>query len=434
MSPETFSSLHAPSTRKTDSKLAPYEQWDSSDPYFRHAVYYSKVIANDHRRLYGKQASEALLSFGREWLNIDAAWTWGGRQNLGDPKMASLCTGLFCNATDFLIEGNAPDLMLRWCERLPKGALAMSPIVEIHSTLGMGWSAYVSARHREALTLLEHALGLAQLYDRNEDKRTFTVRCLLMLARLHMGRRDYQAAEPLIVRALRLREGDRDSIELAACLNSLGNCYFIQARYAEAEPLLRRALALTEEIWGTDSALLAAPVGDLGAIYVVLGRIDEAEAFLKRALAITTNNHMSVPVSHLSVLGNLGVLYFGRRRYSEAERVLRDALDIAGKTPGFAVHSLMQILMILIAIDIDQEKYARSDQLVERLSLLYANNRHACRTYRWPYHATLTFWYLGRGRYSHAAVHGIGLLFAHLTTPKSLRHRLGSWESADLFR
>jgi tetratricopeptide (TPR) repeat protein len=77
-----------------------------------------------------------------------------------------------------------------------------------------------------------------------------------------------------------------DDPRLATSLNSLGELYRAQGQHVEAEPLLKRALELREEILDSDDPHLAQSLNNLAALYAAQGRFAEAEPLCHRAVEV----------------------------------------------------------------------------------------------------------------------------------------------------
>ena len=117
---------------------------------------------------------------------------------------------------------------------------------------------------------------------------------------------------------------------------SWGHSNTSRADYAEAEPLLRRALAIREAAVGSESPDVAGTLNNLAAVCRAQGRRGEAEVLYRRTLDIY---HKTLGPQHPStaiVLSNLGDLYYDRRQYAEAESAYRRALTIQEKVLGLS--------------------------------------------------------------------------------------------------
>jgi tetratricopeptide (TPR) repeat protein len=124
----------------------------------------------------------------------------------------------------------------------------------------------------------------------------------------------------------------RRDTAVAQRLDNLATIYRIQRRYADAEPLLRRALTLREKALGHDNPGVCRSLSNLVVLYEMQGRYSDMEPLLKRALAIRERtlggNHPSVGHS----LHELAKLYTKQGRIAESEPLYDRALTILG--PG----------------------------------------------------------------------------------------------------
>ena len=88
----------------------------------------------------------------------------------------------------------------------------------------------------------------------------------------------YREAEPLLKRALEIREQELGAQhpDTAGSLNNLAGLYQDQGKYAEAEPLLKRALAIVERVLGPDHPHTRTVRANYVALLRVMGRDEEA--------------------------------------------------------------------------------------------------------------------------------------------------------------
>ena len=131
------------------------------------------------------------------------------------------------------------------------------------------------------------------------------------LAELYKSQARYAEAEPLMKRALAIKEKTlgADHPEVALCLNNLGELYRMEGRYAEAEPLLVRALESREKSLGATHPSVAQSLNSLGALFEGQGRYAEAEPYYARALTIRENTLGPDHPDLAQSLNNLAVLY-----------------------------------------------------------------------------------------------------------------------------
>jgi tetratricopeptide (TPR) repeat protein len=142
---------------------------------------------------------------------------------------------------------------------------------------------------RAAKGLLTKALGTCEMALPPESPQ-----CLRMLDELAgtlRFRTENSEAEPLYVRAMRLREAldGPDSPDLIATLDGLAYVYFGLKRYEDAEPTYRRLLALWEVSAGPDHPMIAVTLDKMAEFYAAQARYSEAEPLVVRATSIRTN-------------------------------------------------------------------------------------------------------------------------------------------------
>ncbi len=145
---------------------------------------------------------------------------------------------------------------------------------------------YRAGRCSEAIPLAEHlcercatALGA---------KHPGTAGSLNNLAALYGALGDYGRAEPLLKRALAIKEQvlGADHPHTATSLNNLAVLYVALGDYGRAEPLYQRALAMRERVLGANHPGTAGSLNNLAGLYYALGDYGRAEPLYQRALAI----------------------------------------------------------------------------------------------------------------------------------------------------
>jgi tetratricopeptide (TPR) repeat protein len=119
-----------------------------------------------------------------------------------------------------------------------------------------------------------------------------------------------------------------ESPQLATSLNALGQIRTQLKDYPAAEPLLARALAIREKAFGTEGHELVPTLNALAALHDGKAEYDRAESLLRRALGIS-EHHLGPAHPEVSVgLNNLAKLYFKRRDFAKADRLLLRLLEI----------------------------------------------------------------------------------------------------------
>ncbi len=136
---------------------------------------------------------------------------------------------------------------------------------------------------------------------------------LANLGSFYAGRKRYAEAEPLLRRALAIREKalGPDHPDVARTLVSLVMCRLSnEPKEAEAvAPMLRRAVAIIEKSRGKDSPDLANALQCMFMLHLFHRDFDGAEANLRRLLAIREKASGPASIEVATVLDDLGDLY-----------------------------------------------------------------------------------------------------------------------------
>jgi tetratricopeptide (TPR) repeat protein len=292
--------------------------------------------------------------FGVSADSLDAAlraWSARPQQSALDRGLAALYTRNFAAADSALLEADTAG------ER---------HLIEVK--IFRARSLFEQRRYREGLAVLEPALrlrpddptvltyvagGLTEAADYASAepllRRALAIRerilgpnhldvaaSLWALATLLRTRGDAVEAEQLLRRALTAREAAVGSQDpgVAILLNTLGVVLQDKEDYAAAGPLLRRALAIRERQFGPEHSEVAMVLQNLSVGLQATGKTSEAESLLRRALAIHERAFGPVHPDVAISLNNLGILLQDKGDYASAEPLLRRALDIRERTLG----------------------------------------------------------------------------------------------------
>jgi tetratricopeptide (TPR) repeat protein len=160
------------------------------------------------------------------------------------------------------------------------------------------------------------------------------------LASLYRDQAMYEDAEPLLMRAIRLREAAAgpDSAELISSVDSLAYVQFGLRRFAEAEPQYKRLLALWQNNAGPDHPMLALTLDKMAEFYAFQQRYAEAEECATQALAIRTR-------VHVASLNQTGRILLMEAKIAEAEDLYRRAVQIGdlAKSPDETMDPVLRI-------------------------------------------------------------------------------------------
>jgi tetratricopeptide (TPR) repeat protein len=229
----------------------------------------------------------------------------------------------------------------------------------------------IRARYREAEPLLERALTIRERALGSEHPETAAG--LNNLALLYQKQGKYGEAEPLLERALTIRERALGSEhpETAAGLNNLALLYQKQGKYGEAEPLYERALAIGEKMLKPEHPGTASSLNNLAFLYYNQGKYEEAEPLYERALAIREKVLGSEHPDTALSLNNLAALYYNLGKYEEAESLYKRALEIWEKVVGPEHPDTASSLNNLAELYQAQGKYEQAEPLIVRALNIY---------------------------------------------------------------
>lgn len=173
-----------------------------------------------------------------------------------------------------------------------------------------------------------------------------------------MKRGSYAQAEPLLLRALTIRQQIMKAThpDYARTLNDLGTLYLNQGKYQEAEPLLQQALAIRKQVPGEEHLAVAETLYNLANLYRAWGKYTKAESLYLQALHIReAGSSADGPLVALSHYG-LARLYYSQEKYKQAEEFCQCALSIQERHLGNDHPDLASTLIILAKIYQGQNK------------------------------------------------------------------------------
>ena len=178
--------------------------------------------------------------------------------------------------------------------------------VEIKRKLRYAWDLYLKGDFRKARSTYEQYAEICE--KKLGPNHPLLAHCLGSLGNVYQAVGAYDRAEPILHRALAIREKvplEKTSGGLASSLHDLAWLYECRGEFEKAIPLYQRARALP----GYWNPILLE--NNLASCYVAQGRIDEAcRVFKKTGLAL-----------------GLGACHYFRGEYEEALHNLRRALE-----------------------------------------------------------------------------------------------------------
>jgi tetratricopeptide (TPR) repeat protein len=215
-------------------------------------------------------------------------------------------------------------------------------------------------RYAESEPLLRRAVAILEKKKGPDHLDVATALINLAICRMAAGGEKDDQAGPMLDRAVAIIERtNKEDPEVARALKPLGGLYLMRREYDKAEPRLMRALAIHEKTSGADSPEAASVLEDLGKLHTAQaeGGVAEmqarlegqlkgesewdrhdklAQGYYKRALAIYEK---SLEPGHPRIAGalfDLGQLAGMRERWADAEPYLARWLKLqeAAKAPA----------------------------------------------------------------------------------------------------
>lgn len=182
------------------------------------------------------------------------------------------------------------------------------------------------------------------------------------------------SAEPMLIRALRIREkafpgGD---LRTAVTLHALATLHISRKRNQQAEGELQRALQIKQKVLGADHAGVAAALEDLGLLYARMNDPASASNFFREALSVRERSAGPEHSSLAATLHHLANVYRDQRRYTDAEPLYRRAVAIKENTAGPEHPGLVPVLDSYAAMLLRAGRSAEAAPVVKRANALRA--------------------------------------------------------------
>lgn len=189
-------------------------------------------------------------------------------------------------------------------------------------------AAYLRGDRQRCLDLLAPAIAQWRAHYGNEHASLSSM--LTTRAHCSVGLGKTEQAEADLREALRLVEGamgaDAAIGVRGQLLTDLGLALNQQDRFAEAEPLLREAVRINEALYGSEHPELGTTLANLANSVSNLGRTEEGFALWRRAIALHAQR-VGADRRLLGItLGSFGYLLWRERQFDEAETRLRESL------------------------------------------------------------------------------------------------------------
>ncbi len=178
---------------------------------------------------------------------------------------------------------------------------------------------------------------------------------------------EFERAEPLLQRAVEIRQGfaGEDELALAQALHHQATLLDQQGRYDEAEAPILRSVEIRERELG-DHVDLGTSLNTLGNVLWHQDRLDEAEVVHRQALAL---RERILPPDHPDIgqsLHNIGALRYFAGDLAEAERLWRRSAEIEEAAHGPDNWNLATSLHTLAIVCQDQDRFDEALALENR--------------------------------------------------------------------
>ncbi len=348
-----------------------------------------------------------------------------------DPTTAMLSIHRLVQAV--LIDAMPPRLKRQWRERVvramnevfPKGAFKewtkcerLLPHMQVcatwieyepiptpeisHVLYKAGFYLLERGQYSDAEPLLVRALSIREQLLGVEHPHTAS--SLNSLALLYKEQGKYEDAELLYQRALLIYQQylGAEHTTTATGLNNLAALYKEQGKYDDAELLYLRVLSIREQHLGTEHPYTAASLNNLGNLYQHQGKCEKAEPLYRRALAIKEQQLGAEHLSTAMSLNNLALLYQQQEMCQKAEPLYRRALSIFEQQLGVEHPTTATLLNNLAELYDNQGKYEEAEPLYLRALSIFEKHlgtEHPSTAY--PLH-NLALLYQHQGKYEQA--------------------------------
>jgi len=248
-----------------------------------------------------------------------------------------------------------------WSRRLLKALEALFPEVE-PATEYSTW--------KQCERLLPHALLCLRADSPQEDAQdSLTLAELSYKAGRYLRVRGrYAEAEPLYLRALRIREhflGEEDP-DMVRSLHHLAEVLRVQSKYAQAESLFQRAIQLGERTLGPEHHQVAAALHSLAFLYWEQGKYSQARSLYQRAARVLEQALGSEHPNLAFVLNSLADLCHGQGKSEQARSLYQRALRIWEQALGPEHPWLAIALTGLAQLEASQGKHTEAEALFQR--------------------------------------------------------------------
>ncbi len=293
-------------------------------------------------------------SFKPNTVEFDEAFTTFRRYSLLKRNTQERTFSIHRLVQAVIIDMLSPELRAQWRERVMQALNAAFPKVEFKE-----WSKCERfvPHVQVCATWTEHELTPAQEVAELFNKAGFYL----------LERGQYLAAEPLLARALSIREQQlgAEHLDTVASLHSLAVLYRRLGKYEQAETLYLQALSIYEQRLGAEHPDTASVLNDLAELYVRVGKYEQGEKLYLRVLTVREQLLGADHLDTIESLHNLAELYRRQGKYEQAELLYQRVLSIRKKLLGDDHPDIASLLHDMARLYDDQGKYEQAEELFQ---------------------------------------------------------------------
>jgi tetratricopeptide (TPR) repeat protein len=217
-------------------------------------------------------------------------------------------------------------------------------------------------RAEPAMVAVEKAIKIREA--QTGPPRAGLARDLTLAAVLHQQADQVEPAMELLKRAIQewslTQPGDPQCLP---AIEALAGIYRDRSQYADAEPLLQRAVRLREAASGLDSAELIPPVDSLAYVEFGLQKYADAEPLYKRLLDLWQKNAGADHPMVALTLDKMAEFYAFQHRYEEAEKSAIAAMELRSRTYIASLNQTGRVLLMEARLDDAADLYRRTEQI-----------------------------------------------------------------------
>lgn len=221
----------------------------------------------------------------------------------------------------------------------------------------------MGADRREVVTMMERALAILE--------PDWTLRSLAISERyedLGILDRAVDYSSPTLSLAM-ARGGDSDLLTADAA-ETLARQMQTQGKYLEAEPLLRRALAIRERVLGGEDPRVADTILKLAGLLGAQNRSADAERFFRRAIAVQEKAFGPESAEVADTLFQFGEFKRGAASFSEAQTIHKRAYDLRVALYGEEDLRVASSIAALAALAASEDLVADAESLFRRALMI----------------------------------------------------------------